>query len=300
MSTPPNQIVDKLRPGTQTSDYQSGTRQRAISFADVNLPPPSPLYVSGDELLVFQCFNSVAGATLLVQMRILLPDGSLSRMEQRFQLTSARANNVFEIPLQECFLLSVTFAASTVGVRTGQFYVTANIEFGAVGKGSFQYQLFAGYLSQAIVAGWPTSSPKSCLDGPGMMLSIQNAAPGAGADFTVTVPTQARWKVRAINAQLVTAVAVATRAVELEVSDGAGNLLLIAPANVTQAASLSIRYQGSAAPYPATTIATRAFCAFPPDLVLFQGWKILSSTGSIQAADQWSVQNLIVEEWIEP
>jgi hypothetical protein len=96
--------------------------------------------------------------------------------------------------------------------------------------------------------------------------------PSAGADVSVVVPAGQRWSAGTFTATLTTSATVATRAVTLVIDDGA-NIVYSAPGvPASQAASL-----------------TQVYSFTLPALTLNPTWRIRTVTGSIQAADQWSL-----------
>lgn len=297
----PNTTLLTASKGTASdlTPAQLQTQQRVINFATTNVQPPSPIYVSGNEKILVNCLNSVPGATLGISYRQLFSDGTITHMEQSFPLTSDRTNNQFNIDLQEGFLLSVHLSAKGASVHRGQMWVEAAIELGRSLAGAFVQELVSGYVVNNGSTGWPGGPIEPSVSGQGMLYAIQNATPAAGADWTVTVPNGARWRVRSVDARLTTSAAVATRDVDIIVTDPGAVEVYAASAAVTQLASLAVRYVFADVPFNAPTDAARSIVPAIPDLILFAGWKISSVTANIQVADQWTTQVIYVEEWLE-
>ena len=125
--------------------------------------------------------------------------------------------------------------------------------------------------------------------------TISIANPAAGADWSISVPAGMQWRLRSVRAQLVSSATVANRAVNLSLKDDAGNVIALLPAPAVQAASLTNSYtfaQGASA----LSVGTSQSAAAPKDMVLGDSYTIASSTGAIQAGDQWSLIWLQVEE----
>lgn len=125
--------------------------------------------------------------------------------------------------------------------------------------------------------------------------AVQVANPAAGADWSQAVPNGMAWRPRAIFFQLVTSATVATRQVNVVIKDDQGNIVAEFAASGSQAASLTGAYtamQGG----PLAGANNVFVMPLPFDVVLPAAFTIGTSTGSIQAADQYSLINLLVEE----
>lgn len=117
---------------------------------------------------------------------------------------------------------------------------------------------------------------------------VTRPSPAAGGGFTYAPPEAVRFKVAAVSFQLVTAVAVATRLVSLDLLDGASNIIGRFSAGFTQSASKTSVYTFAAGinEYGANDAA--AIGAPLPDLWLPDGSSIAVNVGAVQAADQVS------------
>lgn len=115
------------------------------------------------------------------------------------------------------------------------------------------------------------------------------ASPGAGLDWSLTVPAGHLYQLLAVTATLVTSAAVANRAVGLVLSDDRNPFLTI-PAGAVQAASLTGIYSWAVGANPAT-LGIRSIAPIP-DLILPTAWSLATSTLLIDAADQWSAVRL--------
>lgn len=122
---------------------------------------------------------------------------------------------------------------------------------------------------------------------------VPGSAPAAGADWTLTVPAGKVWRIRTIEADLVTSATVADRSVALSVSDGSTTFVRAAPAAV-QAASLTRHYCWWA---NASALAFGSSISQPiPELVVPAGYVIAVATDNIDAGDQWAAPVLYVTE----
>jgi len=131
-----------------------------------------------------------------------------------------------------------------------------------------------------------------------MLRSIAGTNPAANVEVTETVPTNARWRLRALRVALVTAAAVANRRVHFVVDDGATILYDLAAADL-QTAGLTRNYNAVEDGFQRTTQDSEIYVPIPAQAMLFQGWRVRTLTTLLQAADDFGAPQLDVEEWIE-
>ena len=125
---------------------------------------------------------------------------------------------------------------------------------------------------------------------------VKASQPAAGADWSLTVPGGRIWRVRSLVATLATAVAVANRVVQFTLSDQT-DVYLSVQTLPPVVASTTVRYslwEGQADLATLTAgldIGAPLWCFWMP-----AGTVIASSTTALQAADQWSLVKLFVDE----
>jgi len=130
----------------------------------------------------------------------------------------------------------------------------------------------------------------------GTILSIQVAAPAAGADFSQTVPGNRIWNLRSCRISLTTAVAVANRYVILQITDGTNIKVRWYPA-ITQPAGQTTEYDFQQGSLSQTGGAPFILSYIPTPFFIRSGWVIQTATVNIQAADQFSAAELIVDSY---
>lgn len=269
-----------------------------IHFATEQIPPPAALYITNDDTILVQAQNSVANQVLQVCRRYLAPDGQILPQFDTLALDTTRSPVNLALPQQEGFLLSITIACGVTTTR-GQTFVSV---FLIRGNNTTQlilpHLIIQGYTDSTCRLVWPGGVLSNSVDGGGNIRSITGAAPAAGAEVSETVPTNARWKLRAFRNVLTTSAAVANRGSTLIIDDGTNALWELETATV-QAASLTIGYNygaiGSRAP---RVYGSNESNPLPVDLVLRAGYRIRTATALIQAADQYAAPQYEVEEWI--
>lgn len=277
---------------------------RDISFSPGSVNPGPLVYLTREDSLWLRAYNSVAGAEVEVRGRILLPNGQLFSFSQRITPTSDRVAYDLSLELglprdvNGYFLVNLCVVRSAGVFRRGQFFVQLAVFRGA-GASGFRHQILAsGYVAFDLALGWPGSGICSPLDGPGILRSITGTNPAAGAEIVEVVPTNARWLLRGFVATLTTSATVANRSVHLRVDDGVTGLFDSSP-GFAHVASIPRNYNFSARVSPTVGVDNEIYCSIPEDLRLFSGWRISTSTGLLQAGDDWGAPQLLVEEWIE-
>lgn len=280
------------------ADYEPSTWPRAAHFGRRDLNPATQLYITVEDRLRVNIVNALAGVEVDVTARIQLPDGQVIPMRQQIFPTATRALVTTDFDLCEGFLLDVSVSTPTVAARVGQTFVVAGIIRGAGTNALPSRILISNYLNSGNFIGWPEGPNQQSVQGSGIVRSVQQANPAAGADIVVTVPAGARWLVQSISAQLVTAVAVANRTPHIQIRDGAGNVVWDTAAAAAQAASLTVRYSACGG---IQAVVADSSAVFPiPDVAqLLQGWTLQTVTTNIQAADQWQNIWLNLIEWLE-
>jgi hypothetical protein len=120
--------------------------------------------------------------------------------------------------------------------------------------------------------------------------------PGAGAEWSSTVPAGKYWGVRSGSFIFTTDGTVATRNVRLQLDDSSITYF-ISDTDAGQAAGLGIRYSFFAGGLTTNAGATSTprLLSYPP-IVLLPGHRIRTTTGNIQAADAYTSIILMVDE----
>ncbi len=290
-----------MKPG----EFVSASQPSLVSFNFERIAPPSPLYIARDDVIRLRAWSGAAGVSIGPAYRFLLADPrgagkppTLVPGTQVFALGSTRALQDFTVTLGEGFLLSVAVQVALGTPSRGQVFCSLGIlRSAAAGSGIYQ-MLLADYVVGSNPIGWPGGRIIDPREGPGVVRSSTLANPAAGADWTFTVPTNARWRVQSVKGILTTSAAVANRVPRILLNDGASNVYIGTPNQSVPAGSNPFV---SGAPITATAAAnvTDVLVPLPPTMYLEPGYTISSSTVGIQGADQWSGLVINVEEWID-
>jgi hypothetical protein len=301
------EIRDHLRRDGQR--YQQGPSQRQpkwgeeLGFAKESSAYPYGFYVDADDSLAFsvKSVQGSAGGPITFAARIQLADGRITA--QRVQILPAANGSAVTatMNLYEGWLIGVTAMNPSASVVRGMTYCVAQLQRRAGPDVTAAQVLLGDYLaSGATVMGAPGAEVRDSIDGPGANLTVVNSAPGAGNNFTYTVPANLTQRLRTLAVSLTTSATVASRQMVLTITDGV-NTLWKESCLATQAASLTYAYQYAERYSPTTSALTNLTldCSLP-EFVLRPGYTVGSSLGSIQAGDAFTSQILAVEQWISP
>lgn len=273
----------------------------SVTFETLKVAPPSLVYIERDDSLLVSGMTQTGGDNITINVRVLKPNGEIQTHQFVLQTPATHALVTATFALSEGFLLSIAAQAQTATTR-GATFVRGVLNRGASGTGQPAYLLFADYVTVAISVGFPFGRILSSVEGPGAISPIAVSNPAPGADWSIAVTANERWRLRAFNAQLLTSATVANRQVQFRLFDSIFTMFL-GPPSGNIPASTTAQVSGAAVATTSVVIATDIAVPIPPDLVLTSQAGIVQSVGvqtiNIQAADQWSNIRLHVERWLE-
>lgn len=258
----------------------------------------SAFFLTGEESLRLRSYCSGSGVFLTLEGRILRPEGSIDPMSNPHATASDLSAVETIHPLGAGWLQHLSVRATSGDPRVGQCYVVVEIVRGQTGAMQTLGIILEGYVATNSGPAFPGTPLLLSADGPGFIRSIAVADPAAGAEWSQTVPTNARWRVLGVDAALVTDATVANREAVLTIDDGASIVAEIA-AGTAQAASLTRRYSFARGVQRGGPAASTIINAPIPDAILMGGYRIRSVTTNLQAGDNWGAPQLWVEQWIE-
>ncbi len=256
------------------------------------------LLITRDTNLRIESFNSLAGVTLTIVARLITTGDAPSINVFQHVPNTDRSIRVADFPLTEGWLVSLQVFASVGAPRRGQCFVRASLIEGFTGATISLTTLLQGYVQDTTARAWPGSPIEASCDGAGFVRTTLGTNPAAGLDITETVPTNARWLLKAFRFTLTTSAAAANRRPTLIVDDGANEIWRVG-SNVDQTATqISIYEAGAGAAF--ATLDARVFSLpLPVGLLLMGGYRVRTSTAAIDAGDDYAAPIYEVEEWIE-
>jgi hypothetical protein len=285
-------------PAFVPTDFVPRTATPQVQFQLHNIAPPSGVYLAPEDSLRLRGWTGTTGLTIAAILRWMRPDGLIIPLRYELPVTSNRVTTQLVIALGEGYLLSAQIGIITQGAGATQTFAALYLERAGSGAAGFVQVLCSGTIRLNGSITYPGGRTDLPTDGRGYMISVQQANPGAGADWTMTVPTNARWRLNSLNAQFVTAVAVATRIPAFIIDDGANVLFEVEPV-VGELAASTEQYSLCPGGGSQDGANVSSVLPLPGDFFLHAGWRIRTSTAAIQAADQWSNIWAGVEEWID-
>jgi hypothetical protein len=259
---------------------------------------PAPAYLRNDDQLELGVISTVTPVTVRFTGYFLGPDGVVQIASWDLAAPSAYGSTYLYVTPGECLILSLT-ALSTGGTfYRGQVYVSASIMVPDPNYQTYPARLIGAYLTSGNVPSFPSGVQSDMLEGPGAPRVITGANPAAGAEISVTVPDNCRWRLLGMKFTLVTAAAAATRQVHIVISDGT-TVVADYPAGGTQIISLTRTYYAAVFGVNNALITASEYVNLPPDIILTAGWKIATVTDAMDVGDDYGAPALYVEESVE-
>lgn len=281
-------------PGTRNVSPQS-----LIKLDVAHSTPPSAAYVDLNTGLRVVLVNVLSTLSIFCDIRILLPDGTIQIQREELVTTGSRSAQQFDIKMAEGFLLSVQLAGGVV--FRGQVYGQISLVRGIGSAFSQTWILSHGYITTKAPVGWPNPRNDVPQARPGLISNTPVTNPGAGNDFTFTVPgaNGCRSRVIGVCGLLTTSAVAGNRQTSLLFQSG-GSTLYRVVVGATQAASLAIRYSwGAGGPTQTVVAANNIATGLPVEWLLEPNQTISSATAGLDAGDAWSQILVTTEDNLE-
>lgn len=289
MSSTPQQYI---------TDVDRRPAGKLIGLDTQHSTPPVDAYVTVDDSLWIMVSCRIPSIVTTVIARILLPDGTIANNVWTAPNTNLATATYTQVRLVEGFILSISATAGLAGTA-GNAFVALYLSRSLPGTFQSAQMLAQGYTYNNQPISWPGGVNQNSTDNAGNVRSITGTTPGAGANFSETVPGNFKWRITAMQFTFTASAAVATRTPAVTLDDGFSVFnTLITNNNVTagQVATIPVIAQNAS---PNATV-----LVYPvPGLlgILLQpGYRIRSAIFGMQAGDQISALQYVVEEWLLP
>jgi hypothetical protein len=271
---------------------------REVTLTAKQIQPPSPLYIQPEDTFYFQ-INAPTGAGNYVcnlSIRFLRPDGEISTTLKTVPIVGTLAFIVFS--LGEGFLLSAAVAnlangSAEPGAVFVQLYVLRDLPQASL----VVWTILDDYVTSGHIPSWPYGRQIFAQEGPGRIRSITGTTPGAGSEINEVVPPNVRWSLIAFFFKLVTGAAVANRFPRVTLDDGA-NVYFNSGQPTAQVASTTDTYSATPGLPNGNDAGGVGIIALPQPLYLAAGHHVRTVTQNIQAADQYTAPQYLVQEWV--
>lgn len=291
-------IVSLGSPPVSSEAFKVQTQSPIVRFLNKAVQPPSSVYVESDDEIVFNFASTqLENEQITVNYRLLRFDGEVIHGQFVAIFPADRLVHTHTEPLTEGFLLSMSCKALQATTR-GQTFVRAFITNPGLGGNQPSYMLMADYVTQQMAPGYPNGRVTMPSEGPGNITQVTGSTPAAGANWSLQVPANSRWRVITTSAVLFTDAVVGNRVVEEQfVVNLMAGYLAVSASN--QPASTSYAYTGAELTPTATARVDRINLPVPPDLILLAANFVNSVVFGMDPGDQWSAPQMIVEEWLD-
>lgn len=208
-----------------------------------------------------------------------------------------RSLGLTSIPLAKGYLVASAVRATAGAPQRGQCLVSLYLQRGAGGAATTYQLLGQDYVTAQTGVGWPGGRMISGPEGPGKLSVLLGAQPPAGQDMNFTVPTAARWRVRAFGGHFRTSIVVANRLPVSLITVG-GNAIGMTN-GISQAASIDADFQWIIGLPLIQQPGAPDQLWLPEEIFLGPGDKIGTRTINLDAGDQWSGIYAYIEEVIQ-
>lgn len=272
-----------------------------IKFAFQGVQPPSLLYVDVDDQLIMQSASSTTNELVTVNVRLLKPDGRIEDMQFQIRPANTRVSSTVKTGLAQGYILSIS-AVCAQAITRGQTFLRLSTQRAASGTGNPAQMLFADYVTTLATSAYPNGRVLSPTEGPGWLNVVTVANPGAGLEFQVNVPANARWRVQCLNYNFLTSGVAGNRIPSLTVQSSAGTefqsgllAVVVATTNVQINAAALTPYVNA---FPG-----QVMLEIPTSLFLgnnaLQSMFLKTLTSGILAGDNYTAITVLVEEWLD-
>jgi len=157
--------------------------------------------------------------------------------------------------------------------------------------------LLQGQLGPFQGLSWPIPPPPTNLQSRGISAEVAGANPAAGEEFSITIPDQEWWILKAVRVRFVAAaVAVSRRPMLVIVRAASDNIEISVPADVTTGQIVFLNWaDAGTAQNDATSL--RQLAPLPTNLLLPPGATIKSVTTNMEATDNYDPPRVLIEKF---
>jgi hypothetical protein len=256
------------------------------------------LYLTGDDNLRITTIGALANAVLAIEGRLVTPEGVAIPFAERHVPSSTYTSTSQVLPIAEGILTHLQVRATSGSALRGHVFAVVEVVRGGSSNAQPLGTILQGYVTATQRLAWPGSLMESSTAGVGRVRSITGTNPAAGVEISETVPAGVRWRLLSLWFTLTTSAVVANRTPRIVIDDGATEYYR-AGSGFQQTASGTAVYEASAAPTTAATGGGPNMFGIPYNHVLAAGHRFRTSTVALDAGDDYSAPQYLVEEWLE-
>lgn len=259
---------------------------------------PAPFLVTGEDRLRVTGRNGATGVTIAISGRFLTIDGELQPLSYDLVPPTDFSAGTVEFALGDGWILNLVARVTAGTPQDGETYALVEVIRGSGAAGIVLGTLLGGFVTDACDLAWPGSLIGSSAAGPGALRPIAGADPAAGAEWTITIPTGTRYRLRSVSAVLVTDATAANREVSIVVTAGAVVVASVA-SGVNHVASQTRRYNAFPAAVRGAAAQVLDLLVPLPYVELRGGDTITSVTTNLQAGDNWGAPQAYGERLLD-
>lgn len=270
-----------------------------VSWQTRDVQPPSNLYVTSSDRIQVSWWTLSGPGEIDIAGRLLEPNGSIKLIAFAIPATAPATPGVFTFSIAEGFLLDLVATCPNASVQRGDLFVQVAIVRGNTTSPIVSHVLLQDYVWTKSIAQWPGSPVRDPREGPGSIIQ-HLLQPNPGTDWSFTVATNTRARIRHIGAQLTTSATAINRQVAVIVKNPSGTQIFTVGCQVVEGANANTFYAIGPAIGLSTLSQPFQTVALPEDLMLEASWSIQAVTLNIQIGDSWANVYCVTESWISP
>lgn len=287
-----------LKKEAAPSQTEIQTIQPRVRWSFRNLPPPTSLYTYPEATLRVRILNARTGAQVSVRGLFLPVEGRFVEITETYNPDATRTPNDFFVRVGEGFLIGISASITPTTTQPGECFML--VELGKSTQATYfpLYPLIGGYVVGNSALTWPGSPPANPGVGRGNIRTIVGTDPAAGNEILETVPTNTIWRLMGFRAGFTAANVGVARQIRMGISDPLASSMYVVSNEVDQPINSTTRY--NAGPSLASQSVNRLEfrMPFPADIIMLAGYNFFTIVNTLNAADNWSVPVLFVEEWV--
>lgn len=257
-------------------------------------------YVSGEDALESNAFNTAAGVTIAIVGRMLLLTGEIVPFAYSHTPNTAGTRDQKRFQLSEGWILNASVAPSA-GTPTGSTcVVVVRVVRGVTSNAQQLGVLCQGPITASQELSWPVTiaagNGSQSIAMPGTVRSITGTNPAPGVEISETVSAGKVWRLISFTCAIVTSATVANRRTRFTVDDGA-TIVYQVDTNKDVTASGADAFYFATGLYLDANNGNDRIAGVPVGLLLGAGFRMRTVTSGLQAADDYAAPQYLVEEW---
>lgn len=274
------------------------TRPKYYTWNKLTADTDLSYYINDGASVKIVLHNTLAGLGVKFNLQLLQTDGTVTQMQQDIDPLSDASAFTVNIPMSEGWIIGANLEVYNGAPVVGQCYAMVYLNT-TYGNASFSYkQIMGGYIIQGAPLTLQFGDFPSPYTGPGYIFTQQITSPGAGLDFSLTVPSNVRYKIVSFSATLTTDATAADRRASFLYNQATyANPQIVS--HIKQTAN-QINQYSFANDITTTTGFNIVNQSIPDNIYLSPTDFFASVTENIAAGDTWEPIFITVEQWIDP